>query len=185
MWKGDELFGLIGLTHIVDELQHLVDSEEARHCISPYVASLLGEIALVSALIRQLELYQPWAVMHGSASREQMAQLSFVFMLRSKDTLSLYLGIAKQDRVLESLGAPTKGKFAYPVGKRRTRENVRAMRSAEENLDKFWLKVDQDIKSKAGEFWKKVHERAGTSTPEHVDLEVNPLKGSATHRLLT
>ena len=176
---------MIGLTHIVDELQRLVDSDEAKHYISPYVASLVGELALVSALIRQLELYQPWAVMQGSASKEQMKHLQLVFMLSSKATLSLYLGIAKQDRVLGNLGAPTKGKFTYPVGKRRTCESVRAMITAEKNLDEFWLKVDKDIKKKAGDSWKEVRGRADSLAPEDSDPEADPFAGSATHRLLT
>jgi hypothetical protein len=58
--------------------------------------------------------------------------------------------IKTSDSTLGSLGKPTDGKFAYPVAKRRTRENVESMRSAEQNLDEFWQKVDQDIESQCG-----------------------------------
>jgi len=44
------------------------------------------------------------------------------------------------------LGEPGGRKFYYPVNKRRTKENVEAMRSAEQNLNAFWLSVDQNMR---------------------------------------
>jgi hypothetical protein len=152
LWTEDVLFDLLGLTNIVDELQRLVSSEPATRCISPCVGLLVSEVALVSALLLQLELYQPWVDMHGNISKTRKAYLMLAHMTRSMPTLDLHLGVDKQDHVLGSLGAPTGDKFAYPVAKRRTREDVEAMRSAEENLDKLWRKVDEDIRSKSDKF---------------------------------
>lgn len=50
-----------------------------------------------------------------------------------------------------NLGKPSAGKFIYPVDKRRTKENVKALRSAEANLDAFWTAIDQAMIAKAGD----------------------------------
>lgn len=50
-----------------------------------------------------------------------------------------------------SLGEPSGGKFAYPVAKRRTKENVEALRRAEGHLDAFWAAIDQLMSTKAGD----------------------------------
>lgn len=49
-----------------------------------------------------------------------------------------------------ALGAIEDGRFHYPVDKRRNQENVRQMRVAEENLDKFWRAVDAFIPISSG-----------------------------------
>lgn len=69
---------------------------------------------------------------------------------RMKPWVDSVNAIREDDSALGSLGKPTDGKFAYPIAKRRTRENVELMRQAERNLDKFWQKVDQDIESVCG-----------------------------------
>ena len=48
------------------------------------------------------------------------------------------------------LGQPEGRKFYHPVDKRLSKENVDAMRSAEENLDNFWAAVDQDMCDRYG-----------------------------------
>lgn len=47
-------------------------------------------------------------------------------------------------------GEPTGGKFTYPIHKRRTRENVDALRKAECSLDAFWTVIDQLLIEKGG-----------------------------------
>lgn len=41
-------------------------------------------------------------------------------------------------------------RFNYPIDKRRTAENVDILRTAEKNLDDFWLKVDRELLDKDG-----------------------------------
>lgn len=48
------------------------------------------------------------------------------------------------------LGQPSDGKFNYPIEKRRTKENVEALRRAEGHLDAFWAAIDQLMVAKAG-----------------------------------
>jgi hypothetical protein len=181
----DDLFELLGFTHIVDELQRLVAGEPAKQCISPYIASLVGELALVGALLRQLELYQPWVDMHGHVSSMHLAFLTLNYATSSLTNLDWALWHDKQGPALGSLGTPTDGKFVYPVGKRRTRETVEAMRSAEKNLDKFWRKVDEDIKSNADSFWDKTSKRFSLPTFSIADYEAGPRASGAVRRLLT
>jgi hypothetical protein len=49
------------------------------------------------------------------------------------------------------LGKPSGNKFTYPIHKRRTEENVVALRQAEHNLDAFWASIDQLMVAKAGD----------------------------------
>jgi len=45
------------------------------------------------------------------------------------------------------LALPTDGKFAYPVGKARTKENVETMRRAVDALDRFWNQLEADLRA--------------------------------------
>ncbi|PHH59720.1 hypothetical protein CDD81_2638 [Ophiocordyceps australis] len=49
------------------------------------------------------------------------------------------------------LGKPQGDKFYYPEDKRRTPECVQALRSAEQNLDKFWRAIDKLIYTACGD----------------------------------
>jgi hypothetical protein len=51
-------------------------------------------------------------------------------------------------RRASELGNPSRGKFAYPIERRRNEQNVEALRSAEENLDAFWAEIDRIMVSK-------------------------------------
>ncbi|KAJ5505984.1 hypothetical protein N7453_004941, partial [Penicillium expansum] len=48
------------------------------------------------------------------------------------------------------LGDPSSGKFTYPIEKRRTKESVQALRSAEAHLDAFWAEIDRNLITKPG-----------------------------------
>lgn len=141
LWDKDERFQMIGPTFIVDELQRLIDTKSARSLLSTYVASTVGDLSIVFECINQVELYQPWAQKHGSQTnkeRDDMLNEMKAYVKIWQDSAN---AIDKKDSTLGSLGRPTDGKFAYPVAKRRTRENVELMRQAERNLDKFWERL--------------------------------------------
>jgi hypothetical protein len=162
LWKGDSLFEMIGLPNIVDELQRLIYAEPAKNLISPYLASVVGALAILSECFHQMDLYQPWSQKNYEVSPEERDRLLQQFVTCEKRWADMFRSIDSHDYELGTLGGPTNGKFAYPVSKRRTRENVETMRSAEKNLDKFWHKLDQDMMSKS-----------------------SGLGGSAVHHLLT
>jgi len=52
----------LGLTMVVDELEHFINSKPvAKSLISPLVGRSIGDLSIVAQCYRQLELYQPWA----------------------------------------------------------------------------------------------------------------------------
>ena len=150
LWDKDARFRMIGPFYIIDELQRLVDTKSARSLLSTYLASTVGDLSIVSECVHQVGLYQPWAQKHGSQTEKEHKDMMVEMDAHMKPWQDSANAINESDATLGSLGRPTDGKFAYPVAKRRTRENVEMMRQAERNLDKFWQKVDQDIKSECG-----------------------------------
>lgn len=171
----DELLSMVGFTHIIDELQRLIDVEPAKSMISSHVASLVGDLAITSECLHQLELYLPWMNTIDAASTAQKASMEQVYTDREERWSNMLRGIDEDDSELGATGRPTDGKFAYPIAIRRTRENVEAMRSAERNLDLFWHKVDQDMESKSSAFVGGVVHRLLTQdrrlqrTPEWIE----------------
>jgi hypothetical protein len=135
----------IGITKIMDSLQHLVESQaEAKKMLTPYLASSLGNLATITECLRQLELYQPWA-----STFEPMMTVERFETLRSdydKQSMSVEESIGRAlaafDRnpglgQMGRLGAPTEGRFLYPIGKRKNEQIVAALRKAENDLDQF------------------------------------------------
>jgi hypothetical protein len=145
----DELYQMIGITNIVDELQRLIDVELDTSLITSYLKSYVGDLAILSECLHQLEIYQPFAEMHGKLSDAQHAELERMYAKRVAPWLKMVDVFSERDCALGRLGAPTDGRFAYPVAKRRTRENVELMRNAEKNLDEFWRHIDQETESRS------------------------------------
>jgi len=65
-----------------------------------------------------------------------------------KDWIPLFR-IKFEDTTLNCYADPSDGKFTYPAHRRRSKENVEAMRKAETNFDEFWRAIDLHYKSKA------------------------------------
>lgn len=152
LWEdGDQLF-LARLPNVVDELGRLVQAErEARQMLSVRVASTIGELSIIAQCISQLELFQPWAANFDTAFEERRDDIQRWFVRRTEPSARILSALdAKNMGRAATLGTPTEGRFAYPVKKRRTRENVEALRKAEASLDAFWCAVDQILNSKAG-----------------------------------
>ncbi|KAM0700850.1 hypothetical protein Q7P35_012572 [Cladosporium inversicolor] len=139
---------MYGWPTLMDGLNSLLESEpEAKAMMTPFVASSIGELSILSECLHQLEIYQPWARTYDSMLTEDRVKL-FVSdhdkHLEDTEYLmcrSLYLC----GKSLGRLGAPTNGRFAYPIDERMTRENVEALRKAESNLDAFWSVIDTQI----------------------------------------
>jgi hypothetical protein len=160
LWNKDGRVGMIGLNNVVDELHRLIDAGPAKSLISTYLASVVGDLAIFSECHHQVDLYQPPSLrLDGVVTEQRVEQRYDEYHTRWDDMVS---SIDERDCELDTLGGPFDGKFSYPIAKRKTRENVEILRSAERNLDKFWHKVDQDMKSKS-----------------------SGLGGGAVHRLLT
>ncbi|KAH8804452.1 hypothetical protein F5884DRAFT_796055 [Xylogone sp. PMI_703] len=152
LWEdGKELF-LAHLPLVVDELERLLQSEKQAHgLISDYISETIGNLSIICQCITQLELYQPWARSFENAFFNYEQEIQAQFSERSKPWGQIMAAIQDQSfATAATLGEPTGGRFAYPFDKRHTKENVDALRKAEENLDTFWAQVDRVIYAKAG-----------------------------------
>jgi hypothetical protein len=171
LWEdGHQLF-LAGFPFVVDELQRLIQSEpQAKELISEYMAEVIGEFSILAQCVKELELYTPWARTWESDAAGRAEDLKNEFVQYAEPWSGLMTGIqaALSERSRSpkavTLGESTKGKFTYPIEKRRTKENVEALRKAEANLDAFWAAVDLIVASKAGDItrtavWKLVTQR--------------------------
>ncbi|EAA32429.1 hypothetical protein GE21DRAFT_7472 [Neurospora crassa] len=147
LWEdGMDLF-LASQPIIVDELERLLETEkEASRMISSYVAGLIGQLSIITQCMRQLDCYQPWARSFESLNIDHEDNIKAAFAETSKPWAAIVRATSeKQGRFhpLVRLGKPASRRFFYPVDKRRTKENVEALRSAEGNLDEFWKGVDR------------------------------------------
>ncbi len=151
LWEDDSNLFLIGLPRVMDELERLLQSSpEADALISAHVIKVLGDLSIIAQCSRQLELYQPWAQTFESTFVDYSDTIKAEHAQWMKPWAQLApamreMNLAPAGRFAE----PSGGKFAYPVGKRRTRETVDAMRKAEANLDAVWENIDALLQSKA------------------------------------
>ena len=154
-----------GVTMMIDELQRYIESEpQAKSMITPFIASALGDLAIVSECLHQLEIYQPWASTFDAMLTEDRIK-SFrrdIQGLIMVTEIEIVKALDACDTSLGRSGKPTKELFFYPIAERRTEGVVAALRKAEHNLDAFWKQVNTPI-------WKAL----------------GPVKKTATHRFLT
>lgn len=170
----DKKLEAIGLTNAVDELQRLINVQDnCNSIVSSYIASHVSELAILCACLRQMEIYQPWAHTHEKLMKERHKALEADWQQHNQPLEDMLDGVCAYDK-LADLGQPKGKRYAYPVGKRRTQENVEAMRRAEQNLDAFWCKVDELTKLAANSSGTAVHKlltqgRTLQRTPEWVE----------------
>lgn len=147
LWEDEQPLFLARLTTIIDELERLLQSEpEAKSLISAYVASTIGDLSIIAQCQRQLELFQPWANSFDHHSVDHLEDIKEQYTVKTKkwrNLISNFQEDALKTSRIVSLGEPTGKRFDYPVGKRRTQQNVEMMRQAEANLDAFWASIDQ------------------------------------------
>lgn len=143
----------VDLQDVLDELDRLLNSDSrAKELLSPLIASIVGDISILSHCCRQLDNYGPWgrgfaAAIYGcigdlieESNAEQRPWCPKLHILTDDATITPAL----------KMGDISEGQLAYPVDKRRTKENVEILRRSEASLDAFWGSVDQKIHSKVG-----------------------------------
>ncbi|OAA59576.1 hypothetical protein SPI_05774 [Niveomyces insectorum RCEF 264] len=162
---GDEkpLF-FLGLANVIDELERLLAVERpAKDFVSAYVASVVGDLSILSQCLHQLDLYQPWANGFESKAAERQEDIADEFGRRTAAWGKMVAALAETNLTeAAKLGAPTGGRFTYPFEKRRTKDNTAVLQQAERHLDAFWASIDRLLYVKA-----------------------DNLQGTATRRLLT
>ncbi|KAL9086523.1 MAG: hypothetical protein Q9159_004112 [Coniocarpon cinnabarinum] len=135
---------LMELETALDELQRLADNEtRVRHLISPWLAERMSDISILSMCQVELKLYNPCIYTYEAdvARNEESIQEDAINTEKAWTSyVDVVLGRAHTEKA-----APTNERFRYPIGSRRTRENVDALRSAESNLDQFWEELDKTL----------------------------------------
>ncbi|RYP74945.1 hypothetical protein DL771_002729 [Monosporascus sp. 5C6A] len=152
LWEdGQDLF-FIRLPLIVDELGRLLETEpRAQELISARIASIIGDLAIISHCIGQLDLYQPWARSFETASLDRADDIKTDFEERTR-VWSMVMETFRDRNLIQvaHLGTPSDRRFAYPYEKRRTKENVEELQRAERHLDEFWAAIDRVAYAKCG-----------------------------------
>ena len=164
LWEDGQALFLMGITNLLDELQRLLNTHAtANQMISSYIANLLSDLSVVCECLRQLQNYQPWANTFEDEMVGRRDDIQKNFARRTEPSARMLNATGDCQTTMAQYGNPNQVRFHYPVDKRKTRENVEAMREAEANLDVFWAKVDETMNRKLG----------------------NHLKGTALYALLT
>ncbi|KAJ5081186.1 hypothetical protein N7456_013424 [Penicillium angulare] len=190
LWDDGQNLFLASLPVVTDELERLIQSEKSAHeLISPYIIGIIGDLSILSQCLNQLALYQPWARTLDNTRWKEEHNLKADYVKRTEPWGRIIGAIGDMSSFSKaaSLGVPSSGKFTYPFEKRRTRENVKALRKAENNLDMFWAAIDRIMIAKAGDLsGTAVHTllslpRTLQRTPEWIETEkpssVNLTKG--------
>ncbi|KAH7191202.1 hypothetical protein DER44DRAFT_794629 [Fusarium oxysporum] len=154
LWEDDYALFLVRVPNVVDELERLLQAEpKADALISAHVAKMIGDLAIVTQSLKQLELYQPWAQEFEMASADHVEDFKEEYTALQKPVAQLHAAFLRKglDNAAR-LAEPSGGKFTYPYSKRRTKETVDALRQAESNLDMFWAKVDDVTKARVTDF---------------------------------
>lgn len=152
-----QMYSIIRTWVIMDELESLLDSDpKAKDLVSQCVAGVICDLSILSQCFRQLESYQPWARGFDEAMPHYMDGIMQdveskrePWNAKHSPELRALRNQTNMSRALDT-GGISGGKLAYPIEKRRTRENVRVLRQSEASLDAFWAFVDQVYLAEAG-----------------------------------
>lgn len=145
LWEDEDQLFLASQPLVVDELERLIQAEpQAQALISGRVAKLISDISIISQCLRQLDLYHPWALNFDQAFQDRRDEIQQGYTQLAEPWRQMFSALEDQNLGrLAKLSDPSGGKFTYPFGKRRTRENVDALRQAEAKLDDVWASVDR------------------------------------------
>ena len=146
LWNERQLF-LCGLDNIVEVMERLVqDDPRQKGRFSALVAGTFSDLALLAEILRQINLYQPWASAfeHNAVDHDEKIRSTCTKALSPLTEIAQDL---KGVKPLAALGNPAQNRFYYPFGKKRTKQTTDSMQEAEHNLDLFWQNIDQHFRS--------------------------------------
>ncbi|KAF3062840.1 hypothetical protein GL218_09429 [Daldinia childiae] len=150
LWEdGQDLF-LARLPLIVDELGRLLETEpRAQELVSQKITGIIGDLAILSHCISQLDLYQPWARSFETALVDRSDDIESEFKERTKSWGMIMEALRDSNLVqVAQIGNPSDRRFAYPYEKRRTRQNIEELQQAEQHLDQCWAAIDLVVNKK-------------------------------------
>ena len=138
--------GFGGVSPMCDEIHYHIEgpagSQACRAKITQLIASFLGDLSLFGEIERVVHLLEPWAPMFVTETGTGLDQAEETFhKLNQLQTAfnGMQLGEAN------FIEANKESRFGYPSEKRVNVDNLRKMIAAEENLDRFWKKLDAHL----------------------------------------
>jgi hypothetical protein len=167
--------GILGITKMMDAFQHFVESKpEAKALLTPYLASSVSNLATISECWHQLELYRPWAnsfeamltTARNEILRSEYAEGAPLVEAKVEEGMLAFDGYPKMRR-LGRTGAPTKGRFTYPIWRNKNEDTVRLLGTAEDDLDTFWTALDKHMMEKLCEMGES-HLRSWLKQPREL-----------------
>ncbi|KAK0667106.1 hypothetical protein QBC41DRAFT_304643 [Cercophora samala] len=147
LWEDGQRLVFAGRSLVLDELQRLLEAEpKAADLISSRVAGTISDATIISQCQRQLDQFQPWAMGYDFAFVPKEEAISKSFESWNKSVSSLVQASKDQNFVgMARLADTSNRRFFYPIDKRKTKENVEALRRAESHLDSFWQALDKVV----------------------------------------
>jgi hypothetical protein len=184
LWEDNQDLFFIRLPLAVDELGRLLETEpRARDLLTARLAGTIGDLAIVSQCISQLDLFLPWARTFEGAMVEKESSIKKEFEERTRVWGEVMAALHEKNMTrVAKLGDPSGNRFGYPIDKRRTKQNVELLRRAEQNLDDFWAAIDGVVYSKSGSLEGSAHSRVLSQkrtmrrTPEWVEPAPSTVK---------
>ncbi|KAF5487168.1 hypothetical protein CGCS363_v013026 [Colletotrichum siamense] len=177
LWEDGQNLFLASMPLVLDELERLLHAEpQAKELVSPYIASVIGNLSIISQCISQLDLYQPWARSYESKMVDRGDVLKAEFAMQTTGRARV-MAVLKESNLLPAarLAEPSNNRFTYPSEKRRTKAITATLIEAERNVDAVWATVDRLIREKAGGLWMDAvrhvleYNRSLQRTPKWVD----------------
>ncbi|KAK0750512.1 hypothetical protein B0T18DRAFT_480122 [Schizothecium vesticola] len=143
-----------GMPLLLDDLERLLQSEtEAANLLSSRLANLLGDLSIMAQCLTQLDLFQPWARTFHSATMDKIDTLKRHWEAWNDPVRIPFNALTVEDFFpVAHLGDVSQKRFCYPADKRPTKENIEALRRAENNLDVFWKAIDLITLKKCNQF---------------------------------
>ncbi len=149
LWDDQQRF-LCGLPNLVDQIGRLIEDDVKQKArLTSWAVQSFSELAVMAELLRQINLYQPWASTFDQKAATDDEDVIKEDYARSTSPLREFHKDFKGISSLSKLGSSFQKRFYYPVDKPRTQSTTADMREAERNLDAFWRAVDQYLLTKS------------------------------------
>lgn len=150
----DESRRICSLENLAGEVERFLEKNpDQKQRLTPLARDAISDLSFVGFIRRQFTLCWPrFFLPRGNKFTDYSAQHAFGWG-RSMvgpiwDLVRLVNNSFGDSRIeLGEAGDPGSGRFDYPVTEPRTQETADAMHRAEQNLEAFWSKVDQDLRS--------------------------------------
>jgi hypothetical protein len=60
---------LFGLTNVIDAFEQIMQDPTEKRNLSPYMADMFGDLAILTKALHEIEIYQPWAATFEEENR--------------------------------------------------------------------------------------------------------------------